>query len=89
MPSFTINQQNYLLDEDESLLAGMMRHGLQPKFSCQRGTCLSCVVKITHGEIPERAQEYIPKNARERGFALACLCYPEGQIDVELMGKKS
>jgi ferredoxin len=87
MTNFTIDKKSYSLQEDESLLAAMKRHGLQPNFSCQKGTCRSCVVKITQGEIPQRAQEYLPAPAQERGYALACLCYPETDIELEFKPK--
>ena len=63
---------------DESILDSLVRAEVDVPFSCQEGTCSSCISKITAGSIDIRST--VLKTLREddlgEGLVLACLCKP-------------
>lgn len=67
----------------ETVLDALLRHGVDIPYSCRKGTCLSCVVRVSEGEVPEAAQEGLKEAWRAQGFVLACQCRPEGGIALE------
>ena len=63
--------------EDESILDALLRAGADVPFSCQEGTCSSCISKLTEGSAQVRAM--VLKTLREddldEGLTLACLTH--------------
>lgn len=74
------------LDPGESVLDGLGRHGVSIPSSCRAGTCQSCVVQATDGPIPAAAQAGIKDTWKRRGYFLACVCKPEQDLSVQLLG---
>lgn len=64
----------------ETILAALQREEIDAPFSCQEGTCLSCMCRVEQGAVRMRRHELIgltPEDLGE-GIALACLSRVEG-----------
>ncbi|HEY4019730.1 MAG TPA: ferredoxin--NADP reductase [Pseudonocardiaceae bacterium] len=62
-------------EPDEPLLSALLRVSEDVPFSCQEGTCASCIVKLTEGQVgvrPGVLQTLRPADLEE-GLILACL----------------
>ncbi|TCK21319.1 ferredoxin--NADP reductase [Pseudonocardia endophytica] len=62
-------------EADEPLLSALLRSGADVPFSCQEGTCASCIVKLAEGKVrirPGVLQTLRPDDLQE-GVVLACL----------------
>jgi len=72
----------------ESVLDALQRSGFQVSSSCRAGACQSCLVQLTRGPVPERAQLGLKPSLRELGFLLACQAVPNEDIEVSLAGAR-
>jgi len=63
----------------ESLLASLLRVGAPVPFSCQEGTCASCIARLKHGAVELRpgALKILPQQDIDKGLILACLSRPQ------------
>jgi CDP-4-dehydro-6-deoxyglucose reductase, E3 len=72
----------YSLVAGETVLDGLLRHGVRLSFSCKAGVCGSCVMKATAGLPPAKAQAGLKDSWKARGYFLACSCVPESDLEV-------
>lgn len=72
------------LEIGESVLDCLLRTGNNIPHSCKAGVCQTCLMKMVDGKIPAKAQEGLKSSFKEQSFFLACQCYPDGDIDVQL-----
>jgi NAD(P)H-flavin reductase/ferredoxin len=70
------------LNEGESVLEGLERHGVAVPNSCRSGVCQSCLMQATAGEVPAAAQKGLKDSLRARNYLLACVCRPSGDITI-------
>ncbi|GLZ50134.1 3-ketosteroid-9-alpha-monooxygenase, ferredoxin reductase component [Actinomycetospora sp. NBRC 106375] len=65
-------------EPDEPLLSALLRHDADVPFSCQEGTCASCIVKLADGRVRVRpgVLETLRPDDLEEGLVLACLSRP-------------
>lgn len=75
----------FTLQDDESILAGGLRHGLTLPYGCQSGGCGSCRVRLREGQI-SYPQEPAALSAAEResGYILMCLARARSDLALEL-----
>jgi ferredoxin-NADP reductase len=68
-----------VLELNETILAGVLRHGLDAPFSCQEGTCLSCMCRVEEGAVRMKHYDLIGLSEDDlgKGIALACLSRPD------------
>jgi len=66
--------------EDTSLLQALLDAGVPMKYSCEGGTCGSCVVPLVSGEV-EYENEYLEED--EHGTRIAC-CVDRGVGHIEV-----
>lgn len=67
---------------DAPILDTAENHGLTPEFSCRSGSCGSCAVKLTKGEIAYRTQ---PTADRAEDEILICCAVPaKGSDEIEI-----
>ncbi|HVZ00081.1 MAG TPA: ferredoxin--NADP reductase [Dongiaceae bacterium] len=71
--SHTVN-----VEAGESLLAALLRAGADVPFSCQEGTCSSCIVKLRAGTVAVRPGilKTLRREDLDEGLVLACLARP-------------
>lgn len=70
------------LQEGESLLDGLLRSGVDIAYGCKSGVCQSCLVELSEGEAPAKAQKGLNDTQTALGYLLSCQCHPEQMIHV-------
>ncbi|MBA8907990.1 ferredoxin--NADP reductase [Aminobacter ciceronei] len=65
-------------EEGESILAALIRAEADVPFSCQEGTCASCISKLTEGSASVRpgVLQTLRQDDLDEGLTLACLSRP-------------
>lgn len=81
----TVNRETHQctpLPGDASVLAALLRIGVDIPYSCQEGTCASCMGKVLRGSVDLRpaALEVLRKQDIEDGIVLACLARPTSSL---------
>jgi ferredoxin len=79
-----VNGKDYEMQPGESVLATLIRNGLNPPYSCHQGNCMTCMSQVLAGEVPERSREVLLEFQKAKGLFLACVCYPEEDIEIAL-----
>jgi len=77
--------QSFEAEENDTLLAAGLRHGLALPFGCQSGGCGSCRVRLLSGEVdyafPPPA---LSAAEQEAGYILMCLARPRSELRIAL-----
>ncbi len=74
--------ERFECDSEESVLEALTRQGAKIPYSCRNGTCLTCVMRARHGEIPKAAQAGLKSTLAMSGHLLACMCRPQSDLDL-------
>lgn len=61
---------------DETVLQALSRQGITVRSSCRGGTCQTCVMRCTEGDIPARAQSGLNADLVAKRYFLPCVCKP-------------
>jgi ferredoxin-NADP reductase/ferredoxin len=72
------------LEEGENLLDGLLERGFSVPHGCRTGSCQSCLLKCTAGDIPKDAQKGLKDSQILNHQLLACQCFPEGPMQLSL-----
>ncbi len=94
MPLLTVHSDNkqYEFASGKSLMDIMLDAGLFIDNACGgKGLCGKCRVMITKGEtgpVSETESHILKADESESGIRLACLVYPESDIEIELLQKE-
>lgn len=64
---------------DETLLESARRAGLAPPFSCESGTCATCIATLTEGKVRMRVNEILTDEELADGYVLTCQGVPESE----------
>ncbi|NNM69261.1 MAG: 2Fe-2S iron-sulfur cluster binding domain-containing protein [Gallionella sp.] len=83
MPKIIYGGQSYECDEG-SVLDCLTAHGVAVPSSCRSGVCQTCLMRVTEGEVPEKARAGLKPTLAAQNYFLACSCYPEKDIEVAL-----
>jgi CDP-4-dehydro-6-deoxyglucose reductase, E3 len=75
-------EQDFPVQQGESVLDCLLRNGVRISHSCKAGACQSCLVKGSNGSIPEAAQRGLKDTLRAQGYFLACSFKPASDITV-------
>ncbi len=86
MSSVSYEDQVYEVLDGESVLQCLHRNSVAIPSSCGNGICQSCLMRATEGMPPESSQKNLKKSLKESGYFLACICKPEGDLEVTLAG---
>ena len=60
----------------ETLLESARRGGLRPPFSCESGTCATCMAKLTEGTVTMRVNDALTDEEIADGYVLTCQGVP-------------
>lgn len=82
MIEIKFREQNFLLEEGESVLNGLLRHGAALPHGCKAGVCQSCLLVADKGTIPAAAQAGLKTTQKQLGCFLSCQCVPLESLDV-------
>lgn len=69
------------VSEDQSLLQALLDAGVAMKYSCEGGTCGTCVVPLISGEV-EHEDEYLMPEEQATKIA-TCVSRGIGHIEIE------
>jgi ferredoxin-NADP reductase/ferredoxin len=86
VPYITFENRRYALREQESVLDGLLRHGVSLRSSCRNGVCQSCIMRAVDQAPPPASQKGLKESLRTRNHFLACQCRPSADITVALPG---
>jgi len=70
------------LQDQESTLDALLRSGASVSYSCKAGSCGSCMLRAIEGGVPAQAQAGLKDSWKARGYFLACVCHPQGDLTV-------
>lgn len=70
----TYQGQSYAVEAGETVLTCLERHGVNVPSSCREGACQTCLLKVTEGTPPARAQARLKDSWKRQGFILSCVC---------------
>jgi len=74
---FTVSAGNSVLDT-------LLDQGHEFPNNCRAGACQSCIMQVTKGSVPEKAQKGLKDSHKAKGLFLACSCMPEEDLHVQL-----
>ena len=72
----------YEYADSETVLETLLRHKLDVPYSCKKGVCLSCMLRVIDGAIPEESQVGIRDTLRTQGYFLPCICPGDHDLTV-------
>ncbi|MEM6582185.1 MAG: 2Fe-2S iron-sulfur cluster binding domain-containing protein [Pseudomonadota bacterium] len=93
LPSHRVNieflggeSQTISVAEDESVLAAAKAQGVPILHQCESGSCGSCIVRLTSGELVMRSDvaASLLESERAAGMRLACISNPKSDCNIEL-----
>jgi ferredoxin len=84
MVKITLEEEIYTCQSDESVLDTLIREDVDISYSCQKGTCHSCLSRSIGLAPPEAAQKGLKDTQKRQKYFLACLCYPEEDMQIKL-----
>lgn len=83
MASIFFNDQSYVLNENETVLDCLLRHGVEASYSCKSGACQACLMQSPNADLPPSSQAGIKDTMAAQGFFLACQCAPKNDIEIK------
>lgn len=86
MPIVRWGEQAFGLQDNETVLDGLLRHDAKVSYSCKSGSCGSCMLQAREGTVPARAQAGLKDSWTAQGYFLACVCVPETDLTVAPLG---
>lgn len=84
MVSVTFDSVRYTLNDQETVLDGLSRHGITLPSSCRSGFCQLCLMKCVSGTVPAESQSGLKRSWREKQYFLSCICKPDNDIEISL-----
>ena len=83
MSRVTFRGRSIELVDDESVLDALLREGEDVPYSCRGGTCHTCRLRATSGDLPEESQRGLKETQRAQGYFLARSCHPKTDLEIE------
>ena len=70
--------QTFNCRDDETILDGALRHGIELLYGCRQGRCSTCKYLVEDGEVDchDVSAYALPDNERDAGWALLCRATP-------------
>ncbi|MEJ2653671.1 MAG: 2Fe-2S iron-sulfur cluster-binding protein, partial [Gammaproteobacteria bacterium] len=82
MPQITFEGKHYDLLEKETVLDGLLRHGVAVRSSCRSGVCQSCIMRAMDHAPPPASQKGLKESLKSRNHFLACQCQPTTDMEI-------
>jgi ferredoxin-NADP reductase/ferredoxin len=84
MPAITYQGKTYECADGATVLDCLTAGGVAPPSSCRSGVCQTCLMRAVKGAPPPAAQKDLKATLIAQGYFLACICRPEGDLEVTL-----
>lgn len=89
MPTVTVVPDGITvdLDDGETILGGLFRHGYAYRVGCRRGGCAICMVDLVHGAVDYTkavADTVLSDDAQRAGSCLSCRAVPMTDVTISL-----
>ncbi len=65
------------LGDQETIMEGAERIGIDPPYSCQSGVCTTCKAKVVSGEVEMENNFGLGEDEIKEGYALTCIGRPK------------
>lgn len=82
MSDIKFYERNLSLNDGETVLDGLVRHGINIPSGCRAGACQACVMQLQAGEVPRNSQLGLKSTQQARGLFLSCQCKPTGPLEI-------
>ncbi|HVI01340.1 MAG TPA: FAD-binding oxidoreductase [Enhygromyxa sp.] len=89
MTAIAYQGKRFTLLDNETVLDGLLRNGVEIPHACRSGVCRSCTMVASAGPLPEAAQAGLREVERRHGMFLACLCRPQGDLELRDVGDQA
>ena len=87
MVTLNYKQQDYICQENETVLDTLLRENFNIAHGCRQGICQSCIMRSVDENPPAAAQQGLGKNQKLQKHFLSCLCLPEQNMQIEQVGQ--
>ena len=77
-----LNSVDYSVRQGENLLDALVRQGAPVRFSCQSGSCFSCVSRCISGNVPASGQVGLRPELVAKGYFLPCTTSTEEDLEI-------
>lgn len=81
------DQHSIVCQRGETVLDALLRENVDIPHACRQGACQSCMIRSLDEAPPPAAQNGLKDVLRQRQFFLACLCYPQTDMQLDLHGQ--
>ena len=71
MTTIIFDNKEVQLEDNESVLDGLLRVGEYINYGCRSGLCQSCLLETKEGAVPANAQKGLSDQQKTLGYALA------------------
>ena len=82
MPRIIYRDLDLTLGPDVTVLDALTRAGAPVQSMCRAGACQTCMLRAASGDPGGVAQQGLRPAQRERGWFLACVCRPTGDLTI-------
>ncbi len=76
-------EKTILCREGENVLDACFRQGIDVPFSCRKGTCQVCIMRVVAGEATAESQHGLSDSLIKSGHFLPCQCHPRGDLEFD------
>ena len=70
----------YEVEDDETILDGALRNGIDAPYACMSGTCNSCQASVVEGSVEMEDADALTDEEIEQGEILTCCAKPTTDI---------
>jgi NAD(P)H-flavin reductase/ferredoxin len=84
MVTLTIDKNDYVCHNGETVLDTLLRENVNLSFACKKGTCHSCMIRSTNVPPPQKSQSGLKNTLIKQNYFLACQCVPEQDMHLKL-----
>jgi len=85
MPKLSFQTDTFELNSTKSVLENLLDRGHKVPNSCRAGICQACKMQLVDGTVNPQSQQGLPSTQRDAGLFLACCCFPNSDITVDLV----
>ncbi|PJK10168.1 hypothetical protein CO608_05700 [Lysobacteraceae bacterium NML08-0793] len=79
-PKIHYQGQQFAIEPQESLLEALLRQGQDVPYSCRKGSCLTCTMKLESGEVEHSRS--VDANITSSGHILCCVAYAKSDVQL-------